>query len=69
MIGKPFGSKIYSKSSHGWIHVLEPTPELWSGAVYVICYYYYLSNNITKIINYQNYNSNIISIDKNSDSQ
>jgi tRNA (adenine57-N1/adenine58-N1)-methyltransferase catalytic subunit len=35
MIGKPFGSKIHSKSSSGWIYVLEPTPELWSSAVHV----------------------------------
>lgn len=35
MIGKPFGSKIESKSnSPGWIYILEPSPELWSSAVH-----------------------------------
>eukprot|EP01039_Chlorochromonas_danica_P010161 gene10161-11245_t len=34
MIGKPFGSKIASRSSPGWIYVLTPTPELWSIAVH-----------------------------------
>ena len=35
MIGRPFGSKIQSRSSSGWIYILEPTPELWSMAVHV----------------------------------
>jgi tRNA (adenine57-N1/adenine58-N1)-methyltransferase len=35
MIGKPFGSKINSKSSPGYIYLLEPTPELWSTALHV----------------------------------
>jgi tRNA (adenine57-N1/adenine58-N1)-methyltransferase catalytic subunit len=35
MIGKPFGSKINSKSSPGYIYLLEPTPELWSSALHV----------------------------------
>jgi tRNA (adenine57-N1/adenine58-N1)-methyltransferase len=35
MIGKPFGTKIQSRSTPGWIYVLEPTPELWSNAVHV----------------------------------
>lgn len=35
MIGKPFGSKINSKSSPGYVYLLEPTPELWSNAVHV----------------------------------
>ncbi len=35
IIGKPFGSKIKSKISSGWLYVLEPTPELWSMAVHV----------------------------------
>ncbi|RYH28932.1 hypothetical protein EON65_10315 [archaeon] len=35
MIGKPFGTKIKSRTSSGYIYVLEPTPELWSSAVYV----------------------------------
>lgn len=35
IIGKPFGSKIQSRSTQGFIYVLEPTPELWSIAVHV----------------------------------
>ncbi len=35
VIGKPFGSKIYSKHTTGWVYILEPTPELWSSAVHV----------------------------------
>lgn len=35
IIGKPFGSKINSKTSSGWLYILEPTPELWSNAVHV----------------------------------
>lgn len=35
MIGKPFGSKIMSKSSKGYVYILEPTNELWSSAVHV----------------------------------
>lgn len=35
MIGKPFGSKIHSRSTSGWLYILEPTPELWSSAVHV----------------------------------
>ena len=31
-MGKPFGSKIKSRTSNGWIYALEPTPELWSSA-------------------------------------
>ena len=38
MIGKPFGTKISSRSSSGWIYLLEPTPELWSNAVHVRMY-------------------------------
>ena len=36
-IGKPFGSKIKSNCSnnqHGWIFILQPTPELWSSALH-----------------------------------
>jgi len=33
IIDKPFGSRIYSRSTAGWIYVLEPTPELWSLAL------------------------------------
>jgi tRNA (adenine57-N1/adenine58-N1)-methyltransferase catalytic subunit len=32
-IGKPFGTKIYSKTKSGWLYALEPTPELWSLAM------------------------------------
>jgi tRNA (adenine57-N1/adenine58-N1)-methyltransferase len=34
-IGKPFGSKIFSRSASKWIYALEPTPELWNAAVHV----------------------------------
>lgn len=35
MIGKCFGSKIYSRGNfNGWIMILEPTPEIWSIAVH-----------------------------------
>eukprot|EP00039_Didymoeca_costata_P020762 m.342349 g.342349 ORF g.342349 m.342349 type:complete len:323 (-) comp21298_c0_seq1:34-1002(-) len=30
MIGKPYGSKVHSKSKTGWVHILRPTPELWT---------------------------------------
>ena len=33
MIGRPFGSKIKSRSTNGYIYVLEPSPELWSTAL------------------------------------
>jgi hypothetical protein len=33
-VGKQFGSKIYSRSSSGWIYCLKPTPELWSLALH-----------------------------------
>lgn len=33
-IGKPFGTKIYSRGRSGWIYALEPTPELWSHALH-----------------------------------
>jgi tRNA (adenine57-N1/adenine58-N1)-methyltransferase len=35
MIDKPYGTKVKSKTTYGWIYVLQPTPELWSGAVHV----------------------------------
>ena len=35
MIGKPFGSRIKSRHTPGFVHILEPTPELWSSAVHV----------------------------------
>lgn len=36
IIGKPFGSKIYSKPGPGWVYFLEPSPELWASALNVI---------------------------------
>lgn len=33
LIGIPFGSKIGSSSGKGYIHVLRPTPELWTMAL------------------------------------
>jgi hypothetical protein len=33
-IGKPFGSKIVSRNTTGWMYALEPSPELWSLAVH-----------------------------------
>ncbi len=36
-IGSPFGSKINSKCTDGWLYALEPTPELWALAVHVSC--------------------------------
>ncbi len=35
IIGKPFGSKVRSKISTGWVYFLEPTPELWASALNV----------------------------------
>ncbi|KAJ7133636.1 tRNA methyltransferase complex subunit Cpd1, partial [Mycena epipterygia] len=32
-IGMPFGSKVGSRSGKGFIHVLRPTPELWTMAL------------------------------------
>lgn len=34
IIGKPFGSKIISRNTTGWMYALEPSPELWSLAVH-----------------------------------
>ena len=34
-IGRPYGSRIVSRSSSGWMYALEPSPELWSLAVHV----------------------------------
>lgn len=33
VIGRPWGSKIYSKDRKGWILALKPTPELWTNAL------------------------------------
>ena len=33
MLGKPYGTKFYSTNKKGWIHVLHPTPELWTLAL------------------------------------
>jgi tRNA (adenine57-N1/adenine58-N1)-methyltransferase len=30
IIGKPFGSRIFSKSTSGYMYALEPSPELWA---------------------------------------
>ncbi|GMF82150.1 unnamed protein product [[Candida] boidinii] len=30
MIGLPYGSQITSSSGYGFIHILAPTPELWT---------------------------------------
>lgn len=30
MIGKPYGSQIASQKGYGFIHLLQPTPELWT---------------------------------------
>lgn len=30
LIGKQFGTKVYSKNKKGWIYILHPTPELWT---------------------------------------
>ncbi len=44
-IGKPYGSKITSRLSSGWMYALEPTPELWSSAIHVIpLFYHYIYN-------------------------
>jgi tRNA methyltransferase complex GCD14 subunit len=34
LIGRPFGSKIVSRNTTGWMYALEPSPELWSLAVH-----------------------------------
>ena len=34
-IGKPFGTKVKSRISSGWLYALKPTPDLWSLAVHV----------------------------------
>ncbi|PWN37834.1 tRNA methyltransferase complex GCD14 subunit [Meira miltonrushii] len=33
MIGKPFGARLASKNKRGFIHILRPTPELWTLAL------------------------------------
>lgn len=33
-IGKPFGSKIFSNCSPGWVYALEPSPDLWTMALH-----------------------------------
>eukprot|EP01041_Mallomonas_annulata_P007924 gene7924-16215_t len=33
-IGKPFGSKIFSRYTPGWLYALEPSPDLWTLAVH-----------------------------------
>lgn len=34
IIGKPYGSRIPSRHTAGWVYVLQPTPELWGSAVH-----------------------------------
>jgi tRNA A58 N-methylase Trm61 len=46
-IGNPYGSKIHSRSTKGWIYALEASPALWSAALRVsetnlICLYIYI---------------------------
>ena len=33
LIGIPYGSKVGSRNGKGFIHVLRPTPELWTLAL------------------------------------
>ena len=33
LIGVPYGSKVGSRNGKGFIHVLRPTPELWTLAL------------------------------------
>jgi tRNA (adenine57-N1/adenine58-N1)-methyltransferase len=35
MINRPFGIKVKSRSTDGWVYILEPNPELWSTALHV----------------------------------
>lgn len=42
MIGKPFGSRVFSKNKGGgYIYLLEPTPELWGQAMKVLSSLHY----------------------------
>ncbi len=40
-IGQPFGTKISSRSTSGWVYALAANPELWSSAL-----------NVRPIVNY-----------------
>jgi tRNA (adenine57-N1/adenine58-N1)-methyltransferase len=33
LIGVPYGSKVASRNARGFIHILRPTPELWTRAL------------------------------------
>ncbi len=33
LVGKQFGTKVYSKNNRGYCYVLAPTPELWTKAL------------------------------------
>ncbi len=33
IVGKPFGTKWYSKGNKGWIYILQPSAELWTRAL------------------------------------
>jgi len=35
IIGRHFGCKVHSRSSPGYVYILEPTPELWANALNV----------------------------------
>lgn len=35
IIGRHFGCKVHSRSSSGYVYILEPTPELWANALNV----------------------------------
>lgn len=36
IIGRHFGCKVHSRSSSGYVYILEPTPELWANALNVL---------------------------------
>ncbi|CAM9651922.1 unnamed protein product [Pylaiella littoralis] len=33
IVGKPFGSRVFSRTTKGYVYALSPTPELWSHVV------------------------------------
>ena len=33
LVGRPYGSKVASRNGRGFVHVLRPTPELWTRAL------------------------------------
>ena len=58
--GKPFGSKIFSRSSNRWIYALEPTPDLWTEALHVSVHYTILMNNNNSKFNLLHFNLRFI---------